>query len=97
MSLSLTQPEILRRVNGMFIIDPEAAKIVYESGIPFVALGLDVATYFDVNFTDDDIKLLEESDRKEAKFLRQAIRFNGNRGFDAYCTVIDCISCGIYD
>lgn len=58
-------------------VDPEAAKIVYESGIPFVALGLDVATYFDVNFTDDDIKLLEESDRKEAKFLRQAIRFNG--------------------
>ena len=70
-------------------VDPEAAKIVYESGIPFVALGLDVATYFDVNFTDDDIKLLEESDRKEAKFLRQAIRFNGNRGFDAYCTVSD--------
>ena len=32
-------------------VDPEAAKIVYESGIPFVALGLDVATYFDVNFT----------------------------------------------
>ena len=73
-------------------VDPEAAKIVYESGIPFVALGLDVATYFDVNFTDDDIKLLEESDRKEAKFLRQAIRFNGNRGFDAYCTVIDCMA-----
>lgn len=73
-------------------VDPEAAKIVYESGIPFVALGLDVATYFDVNFTDDDIKLLEESDKKEAKFLRQAIRFNGNRGFDAYCTVIDCMA-----
>lgn len=73
-------------------VDPEAAKIVYESGIPFVALGLDVATYFDVNFTDDDIKLLEESDRKEAKFLRQAIRFNGNRGFDAYCTVIYCMA-----
>ena len=73
-------------------VDPEAAKIVYESGIPLVALGLDVATYFDVNFTDDDIKLLDESDKKEAKFLRQAIRYNGNRGFDAYCTVIDCMA-----
>ena len=73
-------------------VDPEAAKIVYESGIPLVALGLDVATYFNVNFTDDDIKLLDESDKKEAKFLRQAIRYNGNRGFDAYCTVIDCMA-----
>ena len=73
-------------------VDPEASKIVYESGIPLVALGLDVATYFDVNFTEDDIKLLEESDKKEAKFLRQAIRYNGNRGFDAYCTVIDCMA-----
>ena len=73
-------------------VDPEAAKIVYESGIPLVALGLDVATYFDVNFTDDDIRLLDESDKKEAKFLRQAIRYNGNRGFDAYCTVIDCMA-----
>ena len=73
-------------------VDPEAAKIVYESGIPLVALGLDVATYFDVNFTDDDINLLDESDKKEAKFLRQAIRYNGNRGFDAYCTVIDCMA-----
>ena len=73
-------------------VDPEAAKIVYESGIPLVALGLDVATYFDVNFTDDDNRLLDESDKKEAKFLRQAIRYNGNRGFDAYCTVIDCMA-----
>lgn len=73
-------------------VDPEAAKLVYESGIPLVALGLDVATYFDVNFSDDDIRLLAESDRKEAKFLYQAIRYNGGRGFDAYCTVIDCMA-----
>ena len=48
-------------------VDPEASKIVYESGIPLVALGLDVATYFDVNFTEDDIKLLEESDKKRSE------------------------------
>lgn len=73
-------------------VDPEATKIVYESGIPLIALGLDVATYFDVNFSEEDIRMLEESDRKEAKFLRQAIRYNGGRGFDAYCTVIDCMA-----
>lgn len=73
-------------------VDPEASKIVYESGIPMTALGLDVATYFDVDFTEEEIKSLEDSEKKEAGFLRQAIRFNGNRGFDAYCTVIDCMA-----
>ncbi len=73
-------------------VDPEASKIVYESGIPMTALGLDVATHFDVDFTEEEIKSLEDSEKKEAGFLRQAIRFNGNRGFDAYCTVIDCMA-----
>lgn len=73
-------------------VDPEASKLVYESGVPFTALGLDVATYFDVNLGEEDIKKLEESEKKEAKFLLQAIRFVNGRGFDAYCTVIDCMT-----
>lgn len=73
-------------------VDPEATKTVYESGVKIVALGLDVATYFDVNFSEEDIKKLKESDRKEAKFLLQAIRFVNGKGFDAYCTVIDCMA-----
>lgn len=75
-------------------VDPEAAKIVYESGVPLVALGLDVATHFDVNLTDDDMKKLAESKNPEAKFLLQAIRFVNGRGFEAYCTVIDCMAVG---
>lgn len=73
-------------------VDPEAAKIVYESGINLIAIGLDVATYFDVNFSSQDIARLKESPKKEAKFLLQAIRFVNRRGFDAYCTVIDCMA-----
>lgn len=73
-------------------VDPEAADLVYNSGVRLVALGLDIATYFDVNFSDEDIKKLEESDKKEAAFLLQAIRFTNGRGFDAYCTVIDCMA-----
>lgn len=73
-------------------VDPEASKLVYESGIPMTALGLDVATHFDVDFTEEEIKSLEDSEKKEARFLWQAIQFNGNRGFDAYCTVIDCMA-----
>ncbi|MGI6069218.1 MAG: nucleoside hydrolase [Blautia sp.] len=73
-------------------VDPEAADLVYNSGVKIVALGLDVATYFDVNFSEEEIALINASDRKEAAFLAQAIRYNGGRGFDAYCTVIDCMA-----
>lgn len=73
-------------------VDPEAADIVYHSGVKLVALGLDVATHFDVNLTEQNIKELEGSQRKEAKFLLQAIRFVNSRGFEAYCTVIDCMA-----
>ncbi|MEG7531732.1 MAG: nucleoside hydrolase [Hungatella sp.] len=75
-------------------VDPEAANIVYHSGVKLVALGLDVATHFDVNLTEQDIKNLEDSNKQEAKFLLQAIRFVNSRGFEAYCTVIDCMAVG---
>ena len=75
-------------------VDPEAASIVYNSGVNLVLLGLDVATHFDVNLSEKDIEALKTSDKKEAKFLRQAIRFVNNRGFEAYCTVIDCMAVG---
>lgn len=73
-------------------VDPEAAEIVYNSGIPLVALGLDVATHFDVNLSDEDILALEQSENKEAWFLHNAIQFVNGRGFEAYCCVIDCMA-----
>ena len=73
-------------------VDPEASKIVYESGVPFKAIGLDIATYFNVDFTPSDIELFENSDRKEAKFIANAIHFVKDRGYGAYCTCIDCMA-----
>lgn len=75
-------------------VDPEAAEIVYHSGVKLVALGLDVATHFDVNLTDEDIHMLELSHKPEAKFFRQTIRFVNGRGFEAYCALIDCMAVG---
>ncbi len=73
-------------------VDPEAAKVVYESGIPLVALGLDVATHFDVNFSEADIDAFKNSKNPEARFLHKAITFVHGRGFEAYCTIIDCMA-----
>ena len=73
-------------------VDPEAAKIVYESGVPLVALGLDVATHFDVNFSQEDIAAFGDSPRPEARLLYQSIRFASGRGFAADTTIIDCMA-----
>ena len=73
-------------------VDPEAAKLVYESGVPLVALGLDVATHFDVNFSEQDIEDFRCSEKPEARFLHKAITFVHGRGFEAYCTIIDCMA-----
>lgn len=75
-------------------VDPEAADVVYRSGVPLTLIGLDVATHFCVNFTEAELIALEQSPRGEARFLRQAIRFVNSRGFEAYCTVIDCLALG---
>lgn len=75
-------------------VDPEAADLVYSSGIPFTAIGLDVATYFRVDFSAEDVTQLKASAKKEAWFLSNAIDFVRGRGFDAYCTIIDCMAVG---
>ncbi len=75
-------------------VDPEAADVVYRSGVPLTLIGLDVATHFCVNFSQAELTALEQSPRGEARFLRQAIRFVNSRGFEAYCTVIDCLALG---
>ncbi|MDR2403397.1 MAG: nucleoside hydrolase [Spirochaetaceae bacterium] len=75
-------------------VDPEAADIVYRSGIPLTALGLDVATHFDVNFSEGDVKHFRTYYNKEANFLARVIDFVHARGFEAYCAVIDCMAVG---
>lgn len=73
-------------------VDPEAAQIVYESGVPLTAIGLDVATHFDVDFSDEEIERLRGSDLPEARFLATAVDFVRGRGYGAYCAVIDCVA-----
>ena len=73
-------------------VDPEAADIVYNSGIHLVAIGLDVAAHSDIDFSSHDIDLFNRSDKKEAHFLSQSINFVRGRGYDSYCAVIDCMA-----
>lgn len=72
-------------------VDPEAAEIVYGSGAPFTAIGLDVATFAE-DFTTEQLDALASSPRPEGRFLNQAAGFVTGRGYGAYCTVIDCLA-----
>lgn len=73
-------------------VDPEAADLVFKSGVKVTTIGLDVATHFDVNFTDDELDRLAASPRAEAAFLLQMIRFVTKRGFESYCVLIDSMA-----
>ncbi|MEH7377799.1 nucleoside hydrolase [Neobacillus drentensis] len=75
-------------------VDPEAADIVFKSGVSLTAIGLDVATHFDVNFTERHLQLLEEAKTQETDFLLNMIGFVNKRGFESYCILIDSMAIG---
>jgi len=73
-------------------VDPEAADLVFKSGVAVQAIGLDVATHFDVNFTEEELDELRRSSKPEAAFLLNMIAFVTNRGFESYCVLIDSMA-----
>ncbi|MNI70516.1 Pyrimidine-specific ribonucleoside hydrolase RihA [compost metagenome] len=73
-------------------VDPEAADMVFKSGIPLQAIGLDVSTHFDVNFTEAELAELKSSPKPEAAVLYQMIQFVLGRGFESYCVLIDSMA-----
>jgi len=73
-------------------VDPEAAKLVFESGVPIRAVGLDVATHFDINFCEEELATLKSSPRPEANVAEKMVRFVQGRGFESYCVLIDSMA-----
>jgi purine nucleosidase/pyrimidine-specific ribonucleoside hydrolase len=73
-------------------VDPEAAKLVFESGANIRAVGLDVATHFDINFSDRQLEILRTSSRREANLASQMVQFVLGRGFESYCVLIDSLA-----
>ena len=73
-------------------VDPEAARLVFESGAPIRAVGLDVATHFDINFSEQQLLTLKQSRRPEANLVEKMVRFVEGRGFESYCVLIDSMA-----
>ncbi len=70
-------------------VDPEAARIVFHSGIPITAIGIDVVTHPNVRFTPEQLERLRQAGTKEAQHLLKILEYLEQRAFQHYCTLID--------
>lgn len=73
-------------------VDPEAAKLVFNSGMPIKAIGLDVATHPNINFRQENIEKLKRSNNKEAKYVCKLVEFADKHGFESYSVLIDSLA-----
>lgn len=73
-------------------VDPEAAEIAFNSGFNLFALGLDVATRPDVEFSPEHLEKLKRSKiagNAAAHFLLGVMDWGHSLKFDTWCTTID--------
>ena len=71
--------------------DPEAAKIVLESGVPVTAAGLDVTMQLDNSMAE---RLLAEGrpETSTMEFFRHAVAFNRRKGLEPYSLLVDSMA-----
>jgi inosine-uridine nucleoside N-ribohydrolase len=80
---SLSEGNITPAAEFNIYVDPEAARIVFQSGIPITMVGLDVTRK--TSLTDEHVQVLEGAQnpvsQAAAKIARNAINHNRERGF----------------
>jgi inosine-uridine nucleoside N-ribohydrolase len=77
------------------MVDPEAARLVFRSGIPMTVIGVDVWSRDEFNLTDAELKTLTRSARPEAQAVAGFVSFVEGRGYSRYCAYIDAAAVAI--
>lgn len=72
-------------------VDPEAARIVFHSGIPLIAIGGDVFAHPAINLSEAHVETLRAAATREAAYMLDLLAFVINRGFLSYCILIDSL------
>lgn len=85
--------EFAKRSEWNIEIDPDAAKTVYESGIPIRAIGLDVTGQLQNVYTEQLIKGV--SSNKIRQFLADCTRYNRNNGLSIYSLLNDAMTAAV--
>jgi purine nucleosidase/pyrimidine-specific ribonucleoside hydrolase len=73
-------------------VDPEAARLVFRSGIPLTAIGGDVFAHPSINLRHQDIAALQAAGNRESAYMLDLLRFVTQRGFLSYCILIDALA-----
>jgi inosine-uridine nucleoside N-ribohydrolase len=74
------------------VVDPEATRSIFRSGIQVTALGVDVWTRDEINLSDSELQKLSGSGRPQAEAVAGFIRFVERRGYGRYCAYIDSMA-----
>jgi purine nucleosidase/pyrimidine-specific ribonucleoside hydrolase len=73
-------------------VDPEAARIVFHSGISLVAIGGDIFAHPAINLRPQDIAALQAAGNRESAYMLDLLNFVTSRGFLSYCILIDSLN-----
>lgn len=73
-------------------VDPEAADIVYKSGVNLTAIGLDCAYHPNINLQEQHFQMLAASKAKEAKYMHEILEFVMGGSFDSSSGTMDPIA-----
>ncbi|MCB9137943.1 MAG: nucleoside hydrolase [Caldilineaceae bacterium] len=72
-------------------VDPEAARQVFHSSIPFTAIGGDVFAHPDINLHETHVEMLRAAGNRESRYMLDLLNFVTGRGFLSYCILIDSL------
>lgn len=73
-------------------VDPDAARIVFRSGLPITAIGVDVWGRPDLNFAPQHLAALAQADTRTSRFALAMIAFVESRAYQSYTVQIDAMA-----
>lgn len=73
-------------------VDPEAARLVFRSGMPITAIGGDVFAHPAINLQEKHIETLLAANNHESSYMLDLLHFVTDRGFLSYCILIDSLT-----
>lgn len=85
---SITRGNVTSLAEFNFFVDPEAAKIVFESGVKLIMAGLNVTQK--ASITDEQIQFLDTIETKRTKFAHRILKYyaSNDAGIHDPCSVM---------
>jgi len=76
-------------------VDPEAAAIVFHSGLHITVIGLDVLTTPKLNLRQEDLARLRSVNAPISRYVLRLVDFLKTRGFETFCMLLDAVAVAV--